>query len=341
MNFLAKALLLLAAPIFELILLRLFLRYGLELRLGFPGFTDYEVLFTAPLGFLAFLWALEQEKKMAIRFQSKCASLNFIFLVQFIVLNICFLDVQTHLRDVFFPIWWMNLVLVLGSSFFIWIPPRTIFNNKNFWAIIPSLVMVFSVVIYMKWGNPFWQNAIKKMGWLTQEFLTRVGDQSTKVFAGRRFLQLRNDVFVMHVGQGCSGFDGVLFFLAGFSVFSALNWKIFRAMSWFLALVSGVLLFLMLNVLRIVSLFGLASYSIQTWGYEKGQALAMGYFHAHAGYILYALGLWSYFFVLSRLRTLDMPTSPEAKKPIVKNAMINHGLPFVGTSGTPEQSTSA
>lgn len=336
---LIKVFLILSIPIFELLFLRLFLHIGLGLRLGFPGFTDYELLFPAPLGFLAFIMALEQEERISLSFQPLYALLNLCFVALFLALNFLISLYDFPMSASFYVSWWSLLILVVASGFFIYLDPQAIFKNPGFWTIIPSLVMVFAVVIYFKWGGNLWGEGIKNLGWLLKSSLGLFGADSIGVHWGRRFIQLRHPILVVHVGQGCAGFDGVLFFLAAFSIFSTLKRKILSAHNWVLACILGIFWFIALNVFRIIFLFSLGIVSMKIWGSSLGHSLVMGYFHTHSGYILYAFGLYTYFSGLIFLSNDFKLNAPAARRPANTKPIIDQSLPSFGTSGIPEQST--
>jgi exosortase/archaeosortase family protein len=326
-----------AIPVIELFFLRFFLHSFLELRIGFPGFTDYELLLPAPFGFLAFLLALEQEEKVGIKLQPCYVLINLFLLIQFVFVNYFYSSSQFTFGALFPFLWWGNLVLLITTAFFVWTKPSAIFGNKNFWSILPSLIMVFSLVAYFNWGQQIWGYAINKLGWVLKEVLSFTGAEAIKVHAGRRFLQIQHPLLVVHLGQGCGGWDGLLFFLSSFSIFATLKWKAVSRNWWLLAIFCGCLFFSILNVLRILVLFWLGLASIHLFGSKTGLKLNMDIFHVHSGYIIYAVGLYAYYGVLERLRKV-FSFRPPASKPEIKKTKIRIGRLPEGVSGIPEQS---
>lgn len=292
---LLKALLILALPLAEILALRLYLHQGLGLRIGFPGFTEYELLFPAPLGFFAFIIALEQAEKLKLAFQSRMLGLHSVLLIGFLFLN-QFYQAAAESLGAFLPAaWWGLFIALVGSAFFVWVQPKRVFANPHFWAIGPSLVMVFSLVLYMKFGAPLWAFALKKMEWAIRGVLSLSGNEVIQVTAMRKYLRVHHPLQTVFVGQGCGGFDGILFFLCAFSIFAPINWGLLKKRTWFITLVTGVGFFLTLNILRILSLFTLAIVAIRALGKEAGWNLALGIFHTHAGYLLYAVGVVLFF----------------------------------------------
>lgn len=278
-----KTLILLAAPITELVGLRYLLHSVLGLRFGFPGFTDYELILPAPLGFFAFMLALEKAKKLDLKFQPTAFGLNLLAVSAFIWVSAN--------QEMSF-LWVALLVALIATAFGIWVRPKDIYKNPNVWAICPSLIMVFSLVFYMKYGESIWRTTIYYVEGLIKLILGIMGNDLIEVSAYRSRMRIHHPVITVYLGQGCGGFDGLLFFLAGFSIFAPLNWGLFKLGAWVKNCFLGLLFFLILNAIRIVSLFSLGVIAGQWWGREAALKVIMGVFHTHLGYLLYALGMF-------------------------------------------------
>ncbi|MFM8270009.1 MAG: hypothetical protein ACKN9V_07450, partial [Pseudomonadota bacterium] len=102
-----------------------------------------------------------------------------------------------------------------------------------------------------------------------------------------------------------------------FSIFAPLNWELLRARTWFLTCFSGVLFFIGLNAIRIVSLFSLGVVVGSWWGREAALKMIMGVFHTHMGYLLYALGLGLFFRTIVMIA--EKKKAPAAAQPIYQN----------------------
>jgi exosortase/archaeosortase family protein len=290
-----KTILFLLLPVAELVCLRLYLHQGLGLRIGFPGFTDYELIFPAPLGFLAFVMALEQAEKIKIEFQSRILAIHSVLLLAFILVNQFYESGFSSFGGLWSVAWWTLLISLVLSAFFVWTSPKRILTNPHFWSIGPSLLMVFSLVLYMKFGAPLWEVAVKKLEWAFRTVLHFSGNEIIKVSAMRKYLRLHHPLQTVFVGQGCGGFDGILFFCSAFSIFAPLNWALLKKRTWFFALLTGVGFFTVLNLLRVLSIFTLAILANQLLGKEMGRSLVLGMFHTHAGYLIYAFGVILFF----------------------------------------------
>lgn len=281
-----KSLILMALPILELVGLRYCLHHILGLRIGFPGFTDFELILPAPLGFFAFVLALEKAKKLDLKLQPLALVVNLVALSAFIGVNL--IQGPTAL--------WLTLLLItIISAFSVWVRPQDIYKNPNIWALGPSLLMVFSLVLYMKYGESLWLSTVSYLEGLLKTVLAGLGNDLIEVSSYRQRMRIHHPVVTIYLGQGCGGFDGILFFLAAFSIFAPLNWELFRARNWFLACFSGVILFIGLNAIRILSLFSLGVVAGRWWGREAALKVIMGVFHTHLGYLLYAFGIVLFF----------------------------------------------
>lgn len=108
-------------------------------------------------------------------------------------------------------------------------------------------------------------------------------------------LRLWNPNFSAYMNMGCSGLEGIFFFLSAFVMVSAYEGKSFQ---WRRALgqgAAGCLLMFLLNVFRISVFFAgvvLMERYLPTWGARKAFEWA---FHANIGWMLYLAGMWWFF----------------------------------------------
>ena len=308
-----KAFKLLSLPVLELVFLRFFLKHTLSLRLGFPGFTDYELFLPAPLGFLAFFFALQKEKPISFLFSQKKLFLHLGFLILFLGLS-TFLKANFSSGSVL--LWWVLLALVITSAFLLFVDVKALLRNKALWSLFPSLLMVFSMVIFFKWGGNLFENSIFLWGNSLKAVFSFLGIETVKVYSFSKLVQINHPQWAIHIGRGCSGFDGILFYLGAFGIFCPLFFKMFKASTWGLFLLLGVFLFGVLNFFRIVLLFCLGLFLMHFFAKEEAIKLTLTLFHAHLGYLLYALGAYSYFkLILSLSSSFATPTTLPPLKP--------------------------
>ena len=310
-----KAFKLLSFPLLELVFLRLFLKHVLSLRLGFPGFTDYELFLPAPLGFFAFFLALEKGgSPLSFLFSRKKLLLHVCFLILFLGLS-AFLKISFSTTGV--VAWWGLLGLVILSAFLLFIDTKALLKNQAFWSLLPSLLMVFSLVIFLKWGGALFENTIFIWAKFLKAVFSFLGIDTVKVYAFSKLVQINHPQWAVHIGRGCSGFDGILFFVGAFGIFCPLFYHHFKASTWGLFLGLGVFLFSFLNFLRIVFLFSLGLFFMQFFPKEDAIKLTLTLFHAHLGYLLYAMGAFSYFkLILAFSSFAARPPLPQSKNQV-------------------------
>jgi len=133
------------------------------------------------------------------------------------------------------------------------------------------------------------------LGASTNALLAVTGNEVVRTIVTPDELIVFHPVNGVHVGHGCGGFDGLLFFFSAFSVFAPLNWEMMKARNWFLSLIIGCFFFLGLNAVRLMTLFSLGVITTILYGKEFGDQVILGIFHIHAGYIIYTLGVIAYF----------------------------------------------
>lgn len=315
-----KPVVILIFPLIEICFFRWFAKAELGFRPGFPGFTDYELFFPAPLGWFAYWWALEKAEPLRLKIQKGP------LVLQGIVLLLLFLI--WNLKKAHFAISPVMigalLSILLSSAFFIGVSPRYFMRNKNRWALIPGVVMVFSSVIYLKYGQSVWEKMLPVFSVGVQQMIDSFHLSSLTITPLKSHLWIQHPLLEVMVGYGCGGFDGWLFFLSAFAVFCPLNWQSFSVSAWGAWLVGGLLWFSFINIIRLLCLFCLTLLLIQVGGEAWGTRWGLGFFHLHAGYIAYSLGLLAYFpFILSRAEKGHLPSQKQAK--------LSYLLPFKAT----------
>ncbi|NBV50603.1 hypothetical protein EBR78_05215 [bacterium] len=312
---LGKSMAWMSFPIFELVLLRWFQHAFLKLKLGFPGFTDYELLLPAPLAWIAFTLALEQAIPIKFTWSWRRTFLHGFFLGAFLLVNIFYPSLEPKLGLHTLTVWWSVLLLVVLSAFGLFVSLGEVFKNPNRWAIIPCAIMAFSLVLNLKFGAELWTHLLSPLEEMVKHFLMWAGlDQILVMALKKKFLWVQHPQLSILIGQGCSGLDGILFYISAFVIFSCLNWSRFSVQGWMLSFAYGILFFVLLNVLRIVFLFVAGIFCVRYVGAQRGLSWISGIFHVHAGYLFYGLGLAAYFQSLMTVMTWDKKEASQLLK---------------------------
>ena len=285
-------------PVFaELISLRVFLHQVLKLHLGFPGFTDYELLLPAPLGLIAFLWSAEKERALSFHFSIKKWALHFLILGLFLSVSWGLTGSSVEALQI---IWWLILMALIVSGLTLSIEIKTLLKSRALYALVPALIMVFSLVIYFRWGGRIFENTMGIWAKLFEGLSWVLGLSSVEVYPFSKTIQIYHPKWAIHIGRGCAGFDSLIFFMGAFGVFAPLYWKKFKPAQWGFFFLLGLGFFSFLNFFRILFLFLTGILMMEWLPPQKAIQITLTLFHVHLGYLLYGLGLFSYFqFILS------------------------------------------
>lgn len=108
------------------------------------------------------------------------------------------------------------------------------------------------------------------------------------------------------IGPGCSGYEGVFFFLFAFSLFLVLEKSKISSIKCAVTLCLGVAFLFALNVLRIAGFFWMA-----VRGGAEGAGFLAWAFHENLGWFLYFFGIYLFFTVLLRHRSRLLVASPK------------------------------
>lgn len=292
-----KGILILIPPLAELFIFRLFLLPAWGLKIGFPGFTDYELFFPALLGFGAFLWSLNQESPLQVRF----VPTN--FLVHLAVLILFFFVNHSHVffnASLFYSVWWLLLIALVITSFALFLPLKPLLRTDRLLSLLPALCMVFSLVIYFKWGGNLFESSIELWARGLESLVRLFNLSAINIYPFSNMVQIHHPMWTVHVGRGCAGFDSLIFFLGAFALFAPIYWKSHSLSYWTIFLLAGLALSLFLNFLRIILLFSVGIFLMRWLPQKNAIGITLNLFHIHLGYLLYGLGFATYFrFILA------------------------------------------
>jgi exosortase/archaeosortase family protein len=108
-------------------------------------------------------------------------------------------------------------------------------------------------------------------------------------------LRLWNPSFSAYMNMGCSGLEGIFFFLSGFVLVNAYEGRPLNLLRTALLCVSGCALMFALNVFRISAFFAGSVLMERHYPDEAGRAFFEWAFHANAGWVFYLAGMWWFF----------------------------------------------
>lgn len=311
---LSTAALLLLVPGFELLFLRLFLKFGLELKIGFFRTTDFDYFFSVPTAVFLLVFSLEHARPLVLSFQKKRLGWNLAFVSLFLGLNY-YLSLNPPTE---FPrfLWGTLLTGIIVSSFCLFVPLSYYLKNPNRSVFLPSLVLVFIFPLFMNLPEGIWE----VFGTLTGDAVKQIFDTFFKGYADVSFTQyrslsLRHPIHNILIGKGCGGIDGQFLFILTFTVFLTLYGNAVSTLQTLFLTLAGIVMMFFANVLRIVSLFWGGVFLRETLGYDKGTQIFRFVAHTHLGWVMYGFALLVFFsmaFLMVRkawTRYLSVPLS--------------------------------
>lgn len=281
-------------PAAELVSLRLFLKFVLELKIGFYRTTDFDYFFSVPVAACVLVHCLRQARPLIFSLQRKVLVLNLLSVTGFLALNLYIKFFSQGNFPAFF--WGMSLVSLVATSFFVFLPFSCFTRNPNRFVIFPVLLIVFIFPLFMSLPEVIWE----KFGALTSHaiqsiFQTFFSDSVTVGFNKFNRLTLKYPNHLVLIGRGCGGLDGMFLFLITFFIFISLYREDLSPLKTSILLLMGGLLMFIVNLLRIFLLFWMGVFLKVLFGYETGESLFRGIAHTHLGWILYLLALSVFF----------------------------------------------
>jgi exosortase E/protease (VPEID-CTERM system) len=207
-----------------------------------------------------------------------------------------------------------------GSAFFLALPPGLIYRLfiRNHWIFITSIATGFLAWIAAIWSDKLWNS----IGWLTSVFVAKlVTILPGEVIVIPESRIIGTTYFSVEVSNVCSGYQGIglmAVFMTAYLFFkrnelrfpiALILWPISIVLAW------------LTNAFRVFALI-----AVGTFGFEH---IALGGFHAKAGWILFcalALGIVA---VSRSFSLFSKGVSPQRKKDDTWNPTAVYLLPFL------------
>lgn len=292
--------LVLVLPAVELLLFRLWLRYGLELRLGLPGFVDYDLVLPCVISFFFFSWLLQKERRAVPTLQVANLLTNLVFVMAFAFVSAFFGALDIALGRAGVVLLWTSLLggMVL-TAFSVWVPFSYLVSHPRRWLLVPGVASASSMVLikhlYPKTWPYFSSVAAPAICSTIQAFepMTQCRWQSSSHF------RIAHPYLQVQFGPPCSGMESLLVFLVGFAVFLAMDTSRLKALRSLYFFLGGILLALGMNIARVAGIFLLSLWGNKILGpVNYGTDFLVTFFHLHLGWVFYGL-VWGAFFYLA------------------------------------------
>jgi exosortase/archaeosortase family protein len=163
-------------------------------------------------------------------------------------------------------------------------------KGRVFYALLAAqLLLVYSHVL--GWA---WKPLALATGKTSYHLLNAVGIWVQKPLV-HNSLRLWNPSFAAYINMGCSGLEGIFFFLAGFVLFNVYDSRPRKVLEALWLVTTGCLFMFVLNVLRITVFFAGAVQMEKHMASERGREIFEWAFHANAGWVLYLAGMAWFF----------------------------------------------
>jgi len=290
----------------ELLCLRWLFHSVFKVSIGWSGTTDFDLFVPSTVAFFIFFFSLNRFEPLTWIFRRANALLHLFSILLFMGYTTASLN-----RNM--TVWFLMLGFVVLSGVFVFISPRYFLRSKNKWVVIPCALIAFSVTVYQHHFQLLWPI----LGGVTGSWVCKLlawspipqasCDLSTnlKTLAPQIFLKAK--YYRATLAPGCVGLDGqllnVLVFLTQLSFHPTVHWL--RALG---VLLLGALGIFIMNVLRIVVLFGVGQWSMTTdFSLWSMQAVRFA-FHAHLGWCLYSLLLLALYQRINIQKNVGLPS---------------------------------
>lgn len=295
----------LAIPIAQLLLLRIFFRSVLDVSVGWLWFTDFDLVVPGVIAFAVLRLALDLKKVEPLSFQSTAGNLNTILTAVLILLTAAKSALTAWVG--FWPwysLWFLVAVPMGLASMSLFVDPRTYFRRENLWLLLPCGALATSMILinnFDSWIKPTWHYVGPLIAASTFHFLQLFWGDSVNAYFSFKHLMIHHDSSSILIGARCGGFDALSFFLILFSMFYMVRRQSFSVGSWIAFVGLGLVMMYFANVVRIASIFSVAIW-LGEFGIRPATRTWFVYsFHGHVGWVLYLTLAGAYFHSLNAL----------------------------------------
>jgi len=302
---------------FELLSLRLILRFVLNIRIGWAGMTDYDLLVPATLAFFVYLNFLQKDTPLPWHPSRRKTFQHFIAILVFLLVSLLFSSWSFYSNSFFKGLWFLFLGALVVSGVRIFIPLSYFFSNKKKWSFLPCLLLAFSAVIYQH----SWEHLWPTFGKGTVAIVCNIFPQMFQM--GRCEVTLDKTVILVtkyfraNLDPGCLGVDGQFLNVISCFLFYSFEKNSSGITPLFLRWAVGAAGLFLLNIFRILLFSWVAIATIRTNWSSYGVRFFLTSFHAHLGWVLYAIFLYwlNSFFSKKRPITPTRKSFPMATLP--------------------------
>lgn len=301
-----KSLLILAFPLVEYAVFRFFVREFLGISLGWSGFTDMDFLLPVPISIALAVHLLAEKKKLKLQLQVPWALVNLAAMLALAFLSVYFESLSAKWgATLLVSVWVASALAMLASSLLLWVKYSFYFRSDRSWVILPCLGLAFSSVTALAIYSVVWDTLGPFLGRLVCGYGNLIyRSEISCEFQSTSRLFIAHPLYGISIAQGCSGVDGLTVFLYCLCTYALLRGKALSANHWMLCFFAGCVGMILLNLVRILSLF---SFGIWLEGISPGASRwpVSFLFHANLGWALYLAGILLLFRTMDRFRKTE------------------------------------
>jgi exosortase/archaeosortase family protein len=307
-----KALIVLIWPLIQVLALRVYLHWWLQLRFGWVRTTDFDFLIPIPMAFIIFIQALERDTPLKLTWSRWATAINLAAMAGFIFLNRNFELLTAHHAEITMLAWAMLLGAIVVSAFSIFVSPIYYVKNANRFTALPCLLIGTAQYFYMNGFREWWC----VFGTATANVIHFVFSNLpfgniTSSFSPEEAVQISHPLFLVRIGKGCGGLESLFFFTLLFLLIVSLHEKRIRPLDLMKMYLSGTVLMFALNLFRIISLFFVGIGMKMVLPHAVAIGIFKSVFHLNLGWILYAAGMYGFFrYFALRLSVERVPPTP-------------------------------
>lgn len=296
---LAKAMALCALPVIELVFFRWLLHSALELRLGFGGFVDADVILPGFFSFAIFLFVLERDQPVRLCLQRRWLVANALAFAIFLLFNLVIVRKVSAVG----PLWWSLCAAMALTALFSFWSFSSVLSNRFRLAAIPCAICATSVWIVKSIYVFSWPVFGKLSATVACHVLRQLDGQTTCQWKSQYYLGIVNKPMYALVGPACGGAEIITLFSMCVFLYALVDSDRLVRRALPLLFVASLLFATLLNVARIVTVIEAGVLVNDLYPNSMyGNMLVAKFFHTHVGWVFYFVGLIFFFGCVERMR---------------------------------------
>lgn len=286
-------------PLLEFLFMRVLLHRGMQVKIGFWGMTDGDILFPGMFAFFLMVFSLGRAKPLTLGFQKRETIAHTLFFTLFMIATISFGSLRESFPTFFLPVWFALALTTFLSALFIWVSPSEILCHPNRRVLIPCLLVAGSKLISSHLLLPLSNQLLTLTSKVTFTFLSPFFSSLSlnEIYAGpNRFMRIEHPLHTLAIGIGCSGIDGIALGLFALLVSCTLAARRYSVSEWFFIMVASIPYMALVNVLRMIVLFLIPVVVVSIFGtFPHAARVVFMRVHDLLGWVSFTIGLFFFY----------------------------------------------